>query len=125
MVRSIVSILIAAVIIVGGGIAEKVYLDKSFSDLKDTFSQLQVEIENKTCTEEKAEAAQKKWLDEKRKLHIFIPHSEIKEVDLWISETVAYVALKNYEEAADKVMVAMRLFEQIPTTFSLRTENLL
>lgn len=125
MVRSIVSIIVAALLIISGGIAEKLYLDKSFSDLKETFTKLQTEIENETCTEKQAKAAQEKWLEEKEKLHIFIPHSEIKEVDLWVSECVAYVRLGDYDEATDKVIVTLQLFEQIPKTFSLRTENLL
>ena len=125
MVRSVVSMIAAAVIIITGGIAEYYYLDKTFSDLTETFTALQSDIEDKTCTSEQAISAQDKWLKEKEKLHIFIPHADIKEVDLWVSECVAYVTAKDYEEAADKVYVALQLFKQIPKTFSLRIENLL
>ena len=125
MVRSIISMIIAALIIIAGGISERIYLDKTFSELKDTFVQLQSDIESETGTDEQAVSAQEKWLKEKEKLHVFIPHSEIKEVDLWVAECVAYVKEKDYEEAADKVYVILQLFEQIPKTFSVRIENLL
>jgi len=125
MVRSIVSAAVAALLIIFGGIAENIYLTKTFDNLTKTFTRLEEDILNETCDEKEVDDAQSLWLGEKQKLHAFIPHSDIKEVDLWVSETVAYVRLKNYEEAADKVQVILDLFRQIPRTFSIRIENLL
>ena len=125
MVKSIVSMLIAATLIVAGGVAERIYLNNTFDELTDTFTALEKRIDDGTCTKSQAAAAQEKWIKEKERLHVFIPHSEIKEVDLWVAECVAYVELKDYAEAADKVYVTLQLFKQIPKTFSVRIENLL
>ena len=125
MVKSVVSILVAAAILVGGGFAEHFFLKKTFDDLKDTFSDLQAELEAETCTVDDVCAAQDEWLKAKEQLHAFIPHTEIKEVDLWVAECVAFVKEGDYKEARTKVVVIMELFEQIPRTFSVRIENLL
>jgi hypothetical protein len=58
-------------------------------------------------------------------LHVFIPHTEIKEVDLWLSESVTLVQNKKWEDALSKVEVLRELAEQIPKTFTLKIENVL
>ena len=125
MVRSIVSMAVAAVILVAGGFAENFYLNKTFDDLKEEFVELQTQLDAETCTIERVCAARDKWFKAKEKLHIIIPHAEIKEVDLWVAECVAFVKEKDYKEARTKTEVILQLFEQIPRTFSVRIENLL
>ena len=124
MVRSVVSALVALALIVGGGIAERIFIENSFSSLEEAFTELGEDIEREVCTREKAEKALEKWLDEKEKLHAFIPHSEIKELDLWISETVGLVEKKDYKEAFVKNQVTLNLLKEIPKTFSIRFANL-
>ena len=125
MVKSLISILVAAAILVGGGFAEHYYLKKTFNDLKTTFSELQTQLEEETCTLKSACAAKDKWLCTKEQLHAFIPHTDIKEVDLWVAECVAFVKEGDFKEARTKVVVIKQLLEQIPKTFSVRIENLL
>ena len=125
MVRSIISTLIAAALVVACGFVENHFLKETFNELNEVFNELSVKIDEKDCTEEDALSAQKIWLDKKEKLHVFIPHTEIKEVDLWVSECVNYVSQKDYKEAKAKTVVILELFEQIPKTFLIRTENLL
>jgi hypothetical protein len=70
-------------------------------------------------------AVQKNWLDKKRVLHIFIPHNEIKEVDLWLSESATLVRDKEWKDAISKIEVLKELAEQIPKTFLIAWENIL
>ena len=66
-----------------------------------------------------------KYLTEKKKaLHVFIPHNEIKEVDLWLSESATLVRDKEWQDAISKIEVLKELTEQIPKTFRLSWENL-
>jgi hypothetical protein len=53
------------------------------------------------------------------------PHTEIKEIDLWLSETVMLVDKKEWTDALSKLEVLKELAEQIPKTFSLLAENIL
>lgn len=124
MVRSIVSMIVASLIIIGGCIWENIYLNDTFEQLHDTFEVIETKLENETCTEKDILAAQKVWLDKKRELHSIIPHTEIKEVDLWVSECVFYTSDKDFKEAQGKVTVILELLEQIPRTFMINIENI-
>ena len=63
------------------------------------------------------------WIKNKKTLHVFISHNDIKELDMWISESLNYVKQKNYGEALDKIEVAIELTEQIPKGYLIRFEN--
>ena len=68
---------------------------------------------------------QKNWIEKKHVLHIFIPHSEIKEVDLWLSEAATLVRDKEWHDAISKIEVLKELSEQIPMSFKITLENIL
>jgi hypothetical protein len=70
-------------------------------------------------------AVQKSWVQKKKYLHIFIPHNEIKELDLWLSETIILVRDEKWSDALSKVEVLGELTEQIPKTFLIKIENIL
>ena len=124
MVKSIISMIVAALIIIGGCIYENLYLNKTFDELHESFSIIEAKLENETCTKEDVLKAQEFWLDKKEELHAVIPHTDIKEVDLWISECLFYTADKDYKEAQGKVTVILELFEQIPRNYLIAFENL-
>ena len=82
-------------------------------------------IENETATKEDILSVQKYWIKKKEKLHIFIPHNDIKEIDLWIAESTTLVENNKKEDALSKIDVVIELIEQIPKIYSFRVENLL
>ncbi|MBO4572424.1 MAG: DUF4363 family protein [Clostridia bacterium] len=125
MVRSVVSIIVAAALIIAGGIFECLYLDRTFDELTEVYSDIYEKLENDACTVEDSSAAMDVWFDKKEQLHAFIPHTEIKEVDLWAFELNEYVAQGENEEAKAKAAVILGLFDKIPRSFSLRAGNLL
>ncbi|MBQ3166282.1 MAG: DUF4363 family protein, partial [Clostridia bacterium] len=81
MVKSLISILVAAAIIAVGGFFEHWYLDKSFDDIIVRIDAITEKIEEATVCEDDVLALQQAWISKKEKLHIFIPHTEIKEID--------------------------------------------
>lgn len=125
MVKSIISVIVASLILFIASICEQNYINDTFSELKDSFVIIYNKIENDTAVKEDILSAQKLWISKKEKLHIFISHNEIKEVDLWIAETVTLVENGKKEDAVSKIDVVIELMEQIPKSFSFRVENLL
>ena len=123
MVKSFITVIVTFLILVGGAVYEQIYIGKAFSGLKEEFTEIYEKIDDESITNEEILSAQEKWIEEKHKLHAFIPHNEIKELDLWIAEAVYYVEVQNYEEAQGKVSVAIELLEQIPRTFAVTFEN--
>ena len=125
MVKSIISVIVASLILFIASICEQNYINDTFSELKDSFVIIYNKIENDTAVKEDILSVQKLWISKKEKLHIFISHNEIKEVDLWIAETVTLVENGKKEDAVSKIDVVIELMEQIPKSFSFRVENLL
>ncbi len=125
MVKTIISMLGALVIFIGGALYERDFVTRQFDELEEVLEILYDKIDEKTATQEDVYAVQKNWLNKKRYLHIFIPHNDIKEIDLWLAETVTLVRDKEWSDAISKVEVLIELTEQIPKTFELTLENIM
>ena len=125
MVKALISALLALTIIVTGSALETFYVQKTLSEINVELTALYSKVESETATEESVSNVKEQWFKKKEMLHSFIPHNEIKEVDLWISETETLVKNKEYKDALSKINVCIQLTEQISKTFSLRIENIL
>lgn len=124
MVKSIVSVLVVLGILIAGAAFEQNYIHNEFGEFSAVVATLDEKVTAETATEADALAVQQNWLTHKSRMHVFIPHTEIKEIDLWLAETVSYVKSENWEEARAKLVVLTELVEQIPRTFRFRLENL-
>lgn len=124
MVKSVISVVIASLLIAIGAVYENTALRKTFDKMIACVDVITDKLENDLAVTDDIVALQKLWLSNKKSLHAYIPHTEIKELDLWISECVAYVRLEKFDEAISKLEVVKELCEQIPKTFSIKFENL-
>ena len=122
--KTVISVISALIILVAGAIAENRFVKKQFNELSLSFTMLYDKIDNETATEKDVYAVKEQWLDKKKTLHIFIPHNEIKEMDLWLFETAVLVRDKEWTDALSKVDVLKNLCEEVPKTFSLSIENI-
>ena len=123
MVKSIITVLISALIFIGGGIYEQIYLSRTFGDFRGRLETVYEKTENETVTPADVKAVQDEWIKHQKSLHVFVSHNDIKEFDMWIAESLNYVKQKNYGEALDKLEVAIELTEQIPKGYLIRFEN--
>ncbi len=125
MVKAIISTLVVIFILLAGSLFEQYYVNKTFNEFKEIVVIVYDKIENQTATKEDVLSAQKFWISKKQKLHIFIPHNDIKEIDLWLAESSTLVENNKKEDAISKIDVVIELIEQIPKTYSFRIENIL
>ena len=125
MVKTIISTLVVGCLLLFGAIYENHFVNKQFNDVNQVLVALYEKIDDNTATQDDVYAVQKNWLEKKRVLHIFIPHNDIKEIDLWLSESVTLVRDKQWEDAISKIEVLKELSEQIPKTFRVSWENVL
>ena len=123
MVKSIITVLVAALIFIGGSVCEPVYLNNSFQEIRQRLIVVYEKTEDETVTADDVKSVQDLWIKNKKTLHVFVSHNDIKELDMWISESLNYVKQKNYGEALDKIEVAIELTEQIPKGYLIRFEN--
>ncbi len=124
MVKSIVSMLCVAIIIGSAILWENHFIKNQFGEFNAVLNVLYDKVDKEVATQEDVYAVQKNWLNKKKYLHILIPHTEIKEIDLWLSEAVTLVRDKQWEDAISKIEVLTELCEQIPKTFSIAVENI-
>ena len=125
MVKTIISIIMVGIILTAGSIYEHTFVNKQFEEFNQLLSVLYEKIDSQTAVCDDVLAVQKSWLEKKKSLHVFIPHNDIKEVDLWLSEAVTLVRDKEWKDAISKIEVLIELSEQIPKTFNLSFENIL
>lgn len=125
MVRCIVSTLVVFCLLVAGAIYESSFTKKQFGEFNDVLGVLYQKIEDEEATIDDVYAVQENWLNKKKSLHIFIPHNEIKEIELWISEAVKCVKEGKFSDASIKLEVVAELTEQVPKNFKFTFENIL
>ena len=125
MVKTIISILVVASLLIVGSIYEHTFVSKQFKEFNQVLTVLYEKIDDNTATQDDVYAVQKNWLSKKKVLHTFIPHNDIKEIDLWLSESATLVRDKEWQDAISKIEVLIELSEQVPKTFVLSWENIL
>lgn len=124
MVKTIISIIVVVCILITGAIFEASFVNKQFNEFNQVLEVLYQKTNLEVAIEEDAYAVQQNWLDKKRFLHAFIPHNEIKEVDLWLAETIKLIRDKKWTDALSKIEVLKELSEQVPKTFAISWENI-
>ena len=123
MVKSVISMIIVALVLTLGVIYETHFIRAEFRELAAATEVLYDKIDNESANENDVYAFQSKWVRAKEKLHAFISHNEIKEFDLWIAETVKLVAAEKWDDALSKMEVIKELEEQVPKSFEFSFAN--
>ena len=125
MVKALITALCSLALIIGASFLEQYYLNSTFSEFERATYITYEKTENHTAVKDDVLSIQNLWVEKKKSLHIFIPHNDIREIDLWISEAVTLVENKKWEDALSKLEVVLEMVEQIPKTYSLKLENIL
>ncbi len=123
MVKSVITVIVSALILAGAAIYEQIYVNSAFDRLFEQALIMQEKEMNKTATPADAENVRNCWIKEKEKMHAFISHNDIKELDMWLSEGIAFTKSGKYEEAYTKYVVIADLCKSIPKGYLIRFEN--
>ena len=124
MVKTLVSMLCVVAILFFATMFETNFINRQFGEFSIVVEQLYEKVDTQTATEDDVYAVQDNWLNKKKYLHAFIPHNEIKEMDLWLSESATLVRDEKWEDALSKLEVLKELAEQIPQSFRLSFANI-
>ena len=123
MVKSVITVIVSALILAGAAIYEQISVNSAFDRLLEQALIMQEKETNKTATPADAENVRNCWIKEKEKMHAFISHNDIKELDMWLSEGIAFTKSGKYEEAYTKYVVIADLCKSIPKGYLIRFEN--
>ena len=125
MIKSILSIMISLALIFAGAVYENKFVNKQFSEFNCVINSLYEKTATNSANKEDVLAAVISWRDKKHVLHIFIPHTNINEIELWLSETLTLIEKEKYDDAKSKLDVLRELIYQIPQNFSFDISNIL
>ena len=123
MVKSVITVIVSALILTGAAIYEQIYVNSAFDRLLEQALIMQEKETNKTATPADAENVRNCWIKEKEKMHAFISHNDIKELDMWLSAGIAFTKSGKYDEAYTKYVVIADLCKSIPKGYLIRFEN--
>ena len=123
MVKSIIYTLTAIAMCAGLFVFTEKYVGGQFDDLYGAANALYEKTEEGSATENDALAVRALWEDKKSRLHIFIPHNDIAQIDYCLSEARGHLAAGNEELALAKIEMVVRLSRSLPSSYSVRLEN--
>ena len=124
MIRTIVSIFITFVIIAALSAYEMWYVHNTFDYFHELLQGLYTKTQLQTVTDEDGNAIRAYWKEEKKKLHVWIPHTALQEIDFQMNEAIGFIYQDNYEDALPKIKVLIGLSEDIPRSYTLNFGNI-
>ncbi|HHU43883.1 MAG: DUF4363 family protein [Bacillota bacterium] len=116
-----VIVIIASVLVIAGGIAELIYIDKTFEEFIERIdyilAQDQYSVEDVKDTEE--------WLKRKHKgLEFLIPHDQLNELSISFNEVSGAVERQDYEAASAMLHRTREYAIRLNDLYSLRIQNI-
>lgn len=124
MIRTIVSIFITFAIIVALSAYEMYYVYNTFAYFHELLQNLYTKTQLQTVTDEDGNSIRAYWKEERQKLHVWIPHTSLQEIDYQMNEAIGFIYQDNYDDALPKIKVLIGLSEDIPRSYNLHLGNI-
>ncbi len=123
MVKSIIYTLAAIALCAALFIFTEYYVGEQFYSLYSATEILYDKVEEGKATENDAKAVRELWEDKKSRLHIFIPHNDIAQIDFYLSEASGHIREGEDGLALAKLEVVRHMAKSLPSAYSVRLEN--
>ena len=114
MSRSVVTMLIALLVILVAGIFEVVYVNQEYAKVEQQCKVLLDKAKDKTLTTNEFDDFYKNWHDLREKSELFLPHVDVYEINLRISESKALLDNGDFEMVYAQLEIAHNLLQYIP-----------
>lgn len=123
MVKSIIYTLAAIALCAGFFVFTEIYVGRQFEYVYSAAETLYDKVEDGSATMADVQAVSGLWEDKKSKLHIFIPHNDIAQIDYYLSEAGGHIRDGENGLALAKLEVVKHLTQSLPSSYSVRLEN--
>lgn len=124
MVKTAISILVSFLLLLGISYFETTYVQTTFQTFEKQLTALYKKTEAETSSYEDGKAVRDFWLEKKKVLHIWIPHTSIETVDYQLNEAMGYLYEQKHVDAMPKIEVLIEISKRIPRLFSVKLENI-
>jgi len=99
------------------------YVGKQFEDVNAALQTLYDKVENGEANREDAYAVKAAWADKKKKLHIFLPHNDLTNLDYYLAEACAFIYREQYDLALGKLEALLEITANLPSAYKVTPEN--
>lgn len=123
MVKSIIYTLTAIAMCAGLFVFTEKYVEGQFYDLYGAANALYEKTEEGSATENDALAVRALWEDKKSRLHIFIPHNDIAQIDHFLSEASGHIRDGENGLALAKLEAVRHMARSLPSAYAVKLEN--
>lgn len=124
MVKSIIYTLAAILLSVVFFVWTDKYIGEQFGRFHSAVETLYEKTEQGEAVREDAYAVRALWEDKKEKLHVFIPHNDIAQVDYYLSEACALIYKSDFTPALGKLEALLEISKTLPDAYRVRLENI-
>ena len=122
--RNIVIPILILLLLIGGCIFETLSLGNNVRQCAERLDAILVKVEEETARPEDTDQFADYWTACKSRLHTYIPHTEIRDIDTWIAEARSYLVTGNYDLARAKICIARDKILSIPDSFRTTFGNI-
>ena len=124
MVKTLVSILLTALLILGVSLYDIYVVQSIFKTFHAAVLSLYEKTEAEVAEVEDGNAVRIYWKKHRSSLHVWIPHTAINDVDYQLNEAIGYLHEKKYEDALPKLEVLLEITEKVPAAYTVKLENI-
>ncbi len=124
MGKTISGLLISFALLVGFSLYEIFYINTAMNRIRNATIGLFQLTEEHRATHEDGNALRLIWENEKKTLHVWLPHTAIENVDYHLNEALGYLYQDNYEDALPKLEVIIDMSENIIRSIAVLPENI-
>ena len=125
MIKTIASIIVTFALLLGVSIYETAHITRVFERFEGALLALYDKTERNEATYEDGTAVQTLWQQQKKTLHVWIPHTSIQEIDYQLYDAVGCLYKRDFQNALPKIEVLLGMCENVPHSYTFRLENIL
>lgn len=123
MVRTIASIFISALLLIAVSLFERYNVNRIFEDFREQLVCLYEKTQDKNASLVDGESVRLSWTNKKKKLHVWVTHTSVENVDYQLNEAIGYLSEGKHDDALPKIEVLIEMTKKIPEASAFRFEN--
>ena len=123
MVKTIVSILISALLLFCISLYERFRVNYVFEEFRERLVALYEKTEEKKAAFTDGESVRLFWTAKRKELHVWVTHTSIENVDYQLNEAIGYLFEGKHDDALPKIEVLIEMTKKIPASYAFSFEN--
>ncbi len=114
MAKQMIATVIIFLIMIGAGLAEVFVVKHNFEILQNQLEHTYTLAQQKTLEDDDFLVVYKSWKEKRERVEYFLNHTDLAEINYRMSECMAYVKNKKYDEAMAYMQVLIDICKHLP-----------